>query len=246
MSQNSAAYDLGNLDRGKSDPSPSTEAPSRLDPPAGTREVRRRSRPSFATVRPGSGRSLGESLSILLPGSGQMVRGDVAVGLFFLASFGFVVTLAWAVTGSVDRLAGTLSLLGYPPAVAAWILCGLFATAAILHLGCVLNAGSGLESARKPAVAGVASLVIPGWGQLLNGDRLRAVFFLGLLWLVGAGWLLVSPSAQRLLADLHLYLPPWASILAAPAVRWTLPAIVWTLSVYDAASRAAGRRDVIP
>lgn len=246
MSQNSAAYDLGDLDRARSDSSPLTEASPRLDHPAGAREVRRRSRSSFATVRPGLGRNLGESLSILLPGSGQIIRGDVSVGLFFLASFGFVATLAWDVTGSVDRLAVTLSLLGYPPAATAWALCGLFAMAAILHIGCVLDAGAGLEPARKPIIAGIASFVVPGWGQLVNGDRLRAVSFLGSLWLVGAGWVLVSPPSQRLLADLHLYLPPWASILASPAMRWTLPAIVWTLSVYDAVSRAAGRRDVRP
>jgi len=246
MSQNSAAYDLGNLDRANSDSSPLTEASPRPDSPAGTREVRRRSRASFATARPGTGRNLGESLSILIPGSGQLIRGDVSVGLFFLASFGFVATLAWALTGSVDRMAATLSLLGYPPAATAWVLCGLFATAAVLHLGCVLNAGAALEPARKPVLAGIASFLVPGWGQLLNGDRLRAVLFLGLLWLVGAGWVLVSPVAERLLADLHLYLPPWASILASPAVRWTLPAIVWTLSVYDAVSRAAGWRGVRP
>jgi len=246
MSHNSAVYDLGDLDRGKSDSSASTGEPSRLDRPAVPREVRRRPPASLNAVRPGFGRSLGESLSIVLPGSGQIVRGDISLGLFFLAAFGFVATLAWAVTGSVDRLAGALSLLGYPPAAAAWTLCGLFATAAILHLGCVSNAGSGLGSARKPVIAGIASLLIPGWGQLLNGDRLRAVFFLGLLWLVGAGWVLVSPTAQRIVADLHLYLPSWASILGGPAVRWTLPAIVWTLSVYDAVSRAAGRRGVMP
>ena len=69
----------------------------------------------------------------------------------------------------------------------------------------------------------------------LGGDRV--------LWLAGAGWILVSPAAESLMADLRLYLPAWASILATPAVRWTLPAIIWTLAVYDAASRAAaGRR----
>ena len=36
-------------------------------------------------------------LSLLLPGSGRLARGDVSVGLFFVSSFGFLAALCWAV-----------------------------------------------------------------------------------------------------------------------------------------------------
>jgi hypothetical protein len=245
MSQDSAVYDLGDLDRGRSEPA-STAHPSRFDRPPGPREVRRRPSPAARPASAGSGRELGQSLSVVLPGFGQLVRGDRSLGLFYLTSVGFVAALAWALTASVDRLAGTLALLGYPPAAAVWMLCMLFATAAALHLASVLDAASPVSPSRPPAVPAIASLFIPGWGQLLNGDRIRAVLFLGGVWLAGAGWILVSPAATDLMAELRLYLPSWASLLATPAVRWTVPAILWTLAVYDAASRATYRRDVRP
>ena len=89
---------------------------------------------------------------------------------------------------------------------------------------------------------GVASLLFPGWGQVLNGDRGRATVFLGGLWLVAAAWILVWAPVQELFSANGFYLPSWLRILSSPAMRWTLPAVIWTLAVYDAASRAASRR----
>lgn len=243
MSQESAVYDLGDLDRGT--PEPGAPSRERFAPDGRTRlrEVRRRSTASVPPTRPWTGRDFGQSLSVMVPGAGQVVRGDVSTGIFFLTSIAFVATLAWAVTSSIDRIAGTLHLLGYPPAASVWALAALFVVAAALHIASVLDAGAGSLPVGQPIVTAVASGVVPGWGQFLNGDRFRAVFFIGMLWLAGAGWILVSPAAESLMAELRLYLPVWASILATPAVRWTLPAIIWTLAVYDAASRAsAGRR----
>jgi len=240
MSRNSGVYDLGNLDVGSS--AGTETVVSRPAPRPGARAVPRRSggyRP--AAVAPPALDVCG-SLSIFVPGSGQILRGEVALGLFYLVSMACLGTLAWAILSTLGRLAATLSLLGYPSSVAAWMLCGLFAAAAALHLACVLNAGSDGARAPHPAIAAGASFVVPGWGQILNGDRLRAALFLGLVWLAAAGWILVSPPAIRFLEILGLYLPAWAEVLSSPAVRWTLPAIVWTLSVYDAASRAAHRR----
>jgi len=246
MSQDSAVYDLGDLDRGRSGQAPSSAESSRFDPRPGPREVRRRPSAVGAVGTGWPGRELGQSLSVVLPGSGQIVRGDVSLGLFYMASLGFLAALGWALVESVDRLAGSLALLGFPAAAVVWALCALFVAAAVLYLGCVLDAGSGVWSNRNPVVPAIASLLVPGWGQIINGDRLRAVLFLGMLWLVGAGWILVSPPATDLMAELRLYLPTWATLLTTPAVRWTVPAIVWTLAVYDAASRAASRRAVRP
>ena len=243
MSEKSSAYDLGNLDLGIArDPGPDVaQAAQRSSAIRDQRTVVDHRRVRSAGV-PSPAFDVCGSLSIFVPGSGQILRGEVAIGLFFLVTVAFFGTLVWAIVGTLESLAATLDVLGYPAAAAVWMLGALFAATGLMHLACVWNAGS--EAARAPhaVLAGVASLMVPGWGQILNGDRLRAALFLGLLWVVAAGWILVSPPAERLFTELGLYLPLWTQVLSAPIVRWTLPAVVWTLSVYDAAFRAAHRR----
>jgi len=243
MSHDSSAYDLGNLDFGS--PAGTETVVSRPLPrrPVARRAPRRPARTAAASaaVVPPAFDVCG-SLSVFIPGTGQILRGEIVAGMFYLVAMAFLASLAWAILGTLGRLAPTLDLLGYPPAAAAWALCGLFVAACALHLSCVIDAGSSDARAPHPAVAAVASLVVPGWGQVLNGDRLRAALFLGLLWLAAAGWIMVSEPAASFLGRLGLYLPMWAKILRSPAARWTLPAIVWTLSVYDAASRAVHSR----
>jgi len=45
-----------------------------------------------------------------------------------------------------------------------------------------------------------------------------------------------------LLASLDVYLPLGVRLFSSPGARWTAPAVIWTLAVYDAASSAAARR----
>ena len=40
-----------------------------------------------------------------------------------------------------------------------------------------------------PLLSACGSVILPGWGQILNGDRWRGVFFLGGLWIVAAAWI---------------------------------------------------------
>jgi len=133
-------------------------------------------------------------------------------------------------------------LLDYPAEFAVWSVAGLFVCAAFLHLWSVLGSGSSEVRAPHPVICGVASALLPGWGQLLNGHLTRAALFLAGLWVVGAIWLLASPPAAAVLEAQGLYLPTALAYATSSAVRWTLPAVVWSLAVYDAtASAAAGR-----
>jgi len=240
MGRDSGVYDLGNVDVGS--PARDETVISRPAPREGMRAVPRRPGGYRPTAVAPPALDVCGSLSVFFPGAGQILRGEIALGSFFIVSMAFVGTLAWALLSTLERLAPTLGLLGYPSSVAAWILCGLFAAAGALHVTCVVHAGSDAARVPHPAIAAGASLVFPGWGQILNGDRLRAALFVGLVWLGAASWITVSAPASRLFEVLGLYLPRWAEILTSPAARFTLPAIVWTLSVYDAASRAAHRR----
>jgi hypothetical protein len=188
-----------------------------------------------------------DSASLFAPGSGQILRGEWMVGLFYMASIGFVVTLSWALLNSIQRIDAMLPFLGFPREAGLWMLGGVYCMAAMLYLANVLSTDLTGTDARDayplhPAVVATASVVLPGWGQTLNGDRKRAALFLGTLWIVAASWLLVAPPVERLLVSLDVYLPFGARLFSSPGVRWTAPAVIWTLAVYDAASSAAARR----
>lgn len=185
------------------------------------------------------------SLSIILPGSGQFLAGYHAAGLFFLSSIGFLAAFAWAINDSMGRLAGVLPWLGLPPQVAFWFLPIVWMGVAGLHVLGVLHAyaiSAGESVSPHPFAAGFVSLLVPGWGQILNGAVWRAGFFLTGVWIMaGVAWLAL-PVGARLLANVGLSpllkgTPPWV----APTML-AVPIVVWILAAYDAAACAAGRR----
>jgi len=197
-----------------------------------------------------AGYELPASFSLFLPGSGQLMRREMLLGVFFLSSIAFLGVLSWAILTTFDRLTGTLTLLEVSLALPLWILVTVYCCAAGLHVACVLNA-----SARRPTVVrlvpppfvpGLASALVPGWGQLLNGDRARAGVFLGGLWAVAAVWIVGSPAATEFFNTYVTSVGTWEQTLRQPAVawtaRWTLPVLLWGLAIYDAASSAANRR----
>ncbi len=65
--------------------------------------------------------------------------------------------------------------------------------------------------------------------------------FVSSLWVIGASWLLAMPQTHAVLESQGFYLPSALTVFSSTAVRWTAPAVVWALAVYDAASSAAGR-----
>ena len=97
-----------------------------------------------------------------------------------------------------------------------------------------------------PAVPAVASAIVPGWGQILNAHRGRALVFLAGVWGVGLVWLVTSKPATELFNAVLPAVPAWEGLVRQPtivwAARWTFPLLVWSLAIYDAATAAARRR----
>jgi hypothetical protein len=184
------------------------------------------------------------TLSLLFPGTGHLVRGEMMMGLFFLNSLAFVGALSWAILGTLDRLTETLMILGFPPELGVWTLGLIYVFAMFLHLWNVLSCCALADDNKPshPALSGIASAMLPGLGQLLNGDTKRSAMFLGSLWVIGAAWLLAATQTRAVLESLSLHLPPALILFSSTAVRWTLPAVVWSLAVYDATTSAAIRR----
>lgn len=207
-----------------------------------------RARPTLAAPLAGLGArgDLRGSLSLLVPGTGQMLRGELTVGLFFLSGMAFLVSLTWALLDSLARVTETLVLLEQPPGVSVWTLGVIYVLAAALHMGAVVNAARTEADdgpvATHPIMAGIASAMLPGWGQVLNRDRFRAAVFVGSLWMTGAFWILASAPGAQLLESMELHLPLPLVVLCSTVVRWALPAVLWTLAIYDAVTSATHRR----
>ncbi len=231
------AYDLGAVD------APQVARPKRAPFPV-------RTAPPAWDRRSGPRAELSATLSLFLPGSGQLLRKEGALGLFFLTSIGFLLTFGWALLDTFDRLARTLVLLEIPLAVPLLLLACTYVATATLHVTAVLNAAGRAEPATllrpHPVLTGLASTLAPGWGQLLNGDRARAGLFLCGLWIVGAVWVAGSEAATEFFNSFAPAVSAWEQALREPifawAVRFTLPALLWSLAVYDAVSSAASCR----
>jgi hypothetical protein len=243
MSTDSNVYDLGEMGEGPK------AAPSRRQAAPGAPTVVRRVPPRAPARRGAVPRRfpIFGSLSVIVPGAGQFALGDPTAGLFFLTSMAFLASLGWALIGTLERIAETLMVLGYPRQAGVWALGLLYIVGAVVHLGSVWQAAGcdrvpGERPSPPPVLAGAASMLVPGWGQLLNGNRLRAVLFLGALWVIGAAWLVTSAPVVSMLDSVGLVPGPELKVFGAPMVRWTLPAVVWAVAVYDAFASATSRR----
>lgn len=237
MSQESHVYDLGEiaLEAPRVAASAAAATHGAGPRPVAPTMVSRAARAAIPTT------SYGSSLSLFAPGAGQMATGGGAVGVAYLSVAALLGTLAWATLGNLDRLWPTLDVLGAPPEAAVWSLGVLFGAFGLLHVSSVASAVRTDALPPHRWVSALASFLVPGWGQVLNGDRGRAAVFVSGLWLVAISWILASPFVQSMLTDRALFLPEPLALLTSAAARFTIPAVLWTLAVYDAFAR--GRDD---
>jgi hypothetical protein len=244
MSDKAAVYDLGELDMPE-------QRPEKGPPPVVNRSARPLGEMSMRAAGNAGQTWLSGAWSVsfamFLPGSSHILRGDLRRGLFYLASLGFLGALCWAILGTLDRLSATFTLFGLPSEIGPWVLGAIFIIAAVTYISNVCSAAPAPaeydpQRAPAPLVSGIASLVVPGWGQAIAGHRMRAALFLSGCWLVGGAWIMVSPLMQAMLDSQGLVLPKSLELLVSPLVRWTLPAILWTIAVYDAVFQATLRR----
>lgn len=253
MVHDDTVYDLGEVDKGRQR-SAFSGTPLRAEEfestmPRGAPFGRSRAVTRGAareSAHGGVGPALAGSLSLFVPGLGQMVAGEVGWGLLFLTWIGFCGACLWAVTATIDRIVPTLRLLDVSIESLAAVVGGLAIMTIVLHVTATLHAQTRApgedRSSPHPIVTGLASLLVPGWGQLLAGHRRRAGLFLICAWLLAAGWLAVTPLGMNLLARLGQSLPPNARDGWGPTVLLAGPAVLWIVAVYDAAAGAVVSR----
>ena len=236
MNQDVAVYDIGEVGLGDLDRASRTETGAR------TRSVRK----APATRGEGAGPGLTGSLSLFVPGAGQILSGESVHGLFFLAGIGCSLATLSSLVGTLDRLLPTLDLLEWPRAAAGAALGSLILLAGVLHVTATVHAlslrGSRNQADPHPLVAALASALVPGWGQILVGRRARTALFLGSLWLIAVSWLAVTPTGLGVLRSLGLEVPGGARDGWGPIALVTAPVLLWALAIYDAAVVAAAQR----
>ena len=226
MNNESAVYDLGSVDS-------AINADTMRSIPRQPASVRRVAQPARRPLD-----SFADSLELFAPGLGQLCRARWSDGLFALVVCGFLIALGWAIWETLDRLAGALVALGYPAQGGVYALVMIYGCLAGLHTANVLYGTTRDSSRAHPLSAGCASLLVPGWGQLLNRQPAKAAAFVAGLWLVGIAWLLASPWIAALFREQGVGLRGGLEALSSPVVLWTAPIVLWVLSVYDAVASA--------
>ena len=237
MPQDEAIYDLGDVDL--------RERKTAAFPPVfggGLTRSERRGRLRGDSYSPRVGPQLTGSLSLFVPGLGHVVAGQTTWGLFYAAMLAFCVSAIWAAFEMRAWLISTLKVLELQVDVVVMAVVVLAIIAMLMHLASIWHAQEivgGAEAAdpSHPFVAALASLLVPGWGQILAGHPRRATFFVGSLWVIGGAWLVATPLGLRGLHALGFEIPPALREDVGTAILIAAPAVIWVISIYDAAKR---------
>ncbi|MEE9226941.1 MAG: hypothetical protein V3U66_04335 [Acidobacteriota bacterium] len=193
------------------------------------------------------------SLSLWICGTGQLLHGEWKIGSLYLLVLGFVFSFHYFLHQAWSRMtswAEAVRLSEFDLLIGV-ILMDLYL--AVVLLSGIYNAyriGKALvdveeEPSPHPLVAGLASLVIPGWGQIINGQIKKAVLFLFVvfceIFALGLWWSVRNPVERLFLQDGNS--TRVLIFLFALGAFWL---VAWTLSVYDAILVSRYRRGGIP
>lgn len=191
----------------------------------------------------GSARAAGAaSLSLWIWGSGQMLNGDrdLAILLFLwelqIAALHYLVASTW---GALRRMAHVFfisegELLLYAAALDFWLIFLMIFNVSQAYRSAERAKGP-FRGLKRPWVAGIASLIIPGWGQLLNGQPGKGLTFL-FVFVTQAymlGFYLLTPL-YRIVSDLDPNQALLRGVIQGGKIFLLVSAQLWLLSVYDA------------
>jgi len=182
------------------------------------------------------------TLSMFLCGAGQFYNGQMKMGALFLLVEAFTVVSHWAMA----RMWPTLLEVAKIFEISEQSMLASVACADILFLffvvGQMIQAyhhaeswGHGHDGIRFPILSGLASAVLPGWGQMFNAQIGKAGLFLFLVLTGGyiGGVLAYSPVLREMaFTDLSRGLSVPVTTLATG--MGFVAGIIWLMSVYDA------------
>ncbi len=182
------------------------------------------------------------SLSMLVWGLGQFYNGDTKLAMLFLVSEALVVAFHYMLVLTWDRIRtfahlffiSEWELMLYASSIDFCLIFFMIYNVAQAYRGAEARGGR-FAGLHRPLVAGMASMLVPGWGQMLNGQLGKAVVFLFtfLLQVYLLGLYLISPF-YRIVANLE---PQQMILRRAIWVGMSVlfvTALSWLVSTYDA------------
>jgi hypothetical protein len=182
------------------------------------------------------------TLSLFVCGFGQLYNGDATLAsLFFLSemlilAFHYLMFMTWDRIRTFAHLffVSEWELMLYASSIDFCVIFFVIYNVAQAYRGAETRSGR-FDGLHRPLVAGLASLCVPGWGQLLNGQLGKAVLFLFafLLQAYLIALYLMSPLF-RILVDIE---PQKVFLDKAIKVGMGIlfvTALSWLLSTYDA------------
>jgi TM2 domain-containing membrane protein YozV len=226
------------------------KGPKPVDPPAGLIETAPGRAPTMAasvpTTRSGRRRSpaIASSLSLWIWGLGQLYNGDTKLATFFflcqaqVAAFHYMLYATW---GRLRNFADVFFISEWELFlyVAAIDICLLFLmmfnVAQAYRTAEIVGHGGRYEGMHQPLVSGLASLLVPGWGQMLNGQLGKGMVFLSVFVLQGylLGLYMLSPF-YRVVLDLDPQQVLLRQVITGGMVALFATAVAWVISAYDA------------
>ena len=189
------------------------------------------------------------TMSLLVCGAGQVFNGQLKLGILLLLVEAIFVIGHWALIGSWSSLQAFGEVAGVGEAglligVAAFdFLMVLFIPAVVYQAYKRAESEHGsYEGMRSSVLPGVASLLLPGWGQLLNAQIGKAVFFL--FSMLSAVWVAAFLVYTPILSALSGSMGEAAMQRAVSGGVGILIAAVmmWVLNIYDAVLVSSIRR----
>ena len=198
----------------------------------------------------GSRALLASTLSLFICGAGQAYNGQGQMGALLFLTETFVVALNWSLSRMWPEAKELADIFGVTDLQ-------IFLTVATLDFLLVFLAMAAVHQAYRraerddgpfggkdnPILSGLASLIIPGWGQLVNGQPGKAVMFLfcGLTGVFTLVLLLFTPFLA-MLNEVNAWRNLSTQLNTGVAAVLAAAGLIWILSIYDAMLVAGFRR----
>lgn len=187
--------------------------------------------------------AIAAALSLFLWGSGQIYNKDTRHGLSLLiamAVFGLsfsMILINW------DTVFTFLKGIGLTPINIILMFFFLYALIILLWYGNIIHAYFTADRTRDepfngidyPVLSGIASTLVPGLGQILNGQFRKGMlyllsFFAGIFCLT----FIISSAALWPLIDLEHERSSFETMLLAAAIMVFISSLLWLINIFDA------------